>query len=65
MPNDEKKIPIPDTVGELIDFLKRFPKNTKLYTYKTEGYYDKSESNVLSMSYEYYENISTVDITFD
>lgn len=63
--NDEKKISIPGTVGALIDFLKRFPKDTTLYVYKTEGYYDGSESTVLSMSYEHYENIGSMSITFD
>ena len=65
MDNDEKKIAVPNTVGELIDFLKQFPENTTLYTYKTEGYYDRSESTVLSMSYEHYENIGSISITFD
>jgi hypothetical protein len=62
---DEKKIPVPNTVGELIDFLKQFPENTTLYTYKTEAYYGGSESNVLSMSYEYFENTGYMSITFD
>lgn len=63
--DDEKKISVPNTIGALIDFLKQFPKDTTLYTYKTEGYYDGSESTVLSMSYEYYENIGSMSITFD
>lgn len=62
---NEKKIPVPNTVGELIDFLKQFPENTALDVYKTEGYYDGSESTVLSMSYEHYENIGSMSITFD
>lgn len=62
---DEKKISVPNTVGELIDFLKQFPENTTLDTYKTEGYYDGSESTVFSMSYEYFENIGSMSITFD
>lgn len=63
--DDEKKIAVPNTVGELIYFLKQFPENTKLYTYKTEGYYGGSESTVLAMSYEYYENLGSMSITFD
>jgi hypothetical protein len=62
--DDERKISVPNTVGELIDFLKQFPKDTTLYAYKTEGYYDGSESTVLSMSYEHYESLGSMSITF-
>lgn len=62
---DGKKMPMPNTVGELIDFLKKFPKDTTLYAYKTEGYYDGSETAVLSMSYEHYEDIGSLSMTFD
>ena len=62
---DEKKIPVPNTVGELIEFLKQFPENTILDVYKTEGYYDRSESDVRGMSYVYYEGIANVSLTFD
>ena len=65
MDNDEKKIAVPVTVGELIDFLKQFPEKTTLNTYKTEGYYGGSESIVLGILYEYYENIGAMRITFD
>ena len=65
MDNEERKMSVPNTVGELIDFLKQFPKNTTLDIYKTEGYYDGSESTVLSMSYEHYESIGSMSITFD
>ena len=63
--DDEKKISIPNTVGELINFLKQFPENTTLDTYKTDEYYKGSESTVLSMAYEYFENIGSMSITFD
>jgi hypothetical protein len=63
--DNEKKISVPNTVGELIDFLKQFPKNTTLYTYKTEEYYDKSETMTSRMSYEYFENLGSMSITFD
>lgn len=33
MDNDEKKIAVPNTVGELIDFLKQFPENAVLNIY--------------------------------
>lgn len=62
---DGKKMSMPNTVGELIDFLKQFPKDTTLYAYKTEGYYDGSETTVLSMSYEHYEDIGSLSMTFD
>jgi hypothetical protein len=62
---NEKKIPVPNTVGELIDFLKQFPKDTTLDILKTEAYYDKSETTVLGMSYEHYDSLSSMSITFD
>ena len=54
---------IPDTVGELINFLKQFPENTLLGTYKTVEY--ERESSVCVMSYDYYERLGTMNITFD
>ena len=62
--DNETKISVPTTVGALIDFLKQFPKNTTLYTYKTDGYRGESESTVLSMSYEHYESLGSMSITF-
>lgn len=65
MDNEEIKISIPNTVGELINFLKQFPENTVLDIYKTEGYYGRSESTVFGMSYDYYESLGSMSITFD
>ena len=63
--DDEEKISMPKTVGELINFLKQFPKNTRLYTYKTEGCRNKIETTVLDLSYEQYETLGSMSITFD
>ena len=63
MDNREGKMPIPNTVGELINFLKQFPENTLLGTYKTVEY--ERESSVCIMSYDYYERLGTMNITFD
>ena len=63
MDNREGKMPIPNTVGELINFLKQFPENTLLCTYKTVEY--ERESSVCIMSYDYYERLGTMNITFD
>lgn len=65
MDDKETKIGVPTTVGELIEFLKQFPENTTLDTYKTEGYYDGSETIVTGMSYDYFENLGSIIITFD
>ena len=53
--DDEKKIPVPNTVGELIEFLEKFPKDTNLHTYKVEGYYCESETESYQMSVDYLE----------
>ncbi len=63
MDNREGKMSIPNTVGELINFLKQFPENTLLSTYKTVEY--ERESSVFDMSYEYYGRLGTMNITFD
>jgi hypothetical protein len=65
MDDKEITIAIPNTVGELIEFLKQFPENTTLDTYKTEAYYSKSETMTSRMSYEYFENLGSMSITFD
>lgn len=62
--DDEKKIPVPNTVGEMIKFLEKFPKNTSLHTYKEEGYYCVSETESYHMSVEYLENGEYLSITF-
>lgn len=62
--DDEKKIPVPNTVGELIEFLKKFPKTASLDIYKVESYYCESETESYHMSVEYLENIGNVSITF-
>ena len=63
MDNKEGFIYIPNTVGELINFLKQFPENTLLGTYKTVEY--ERESSVSGMTYEYYERLGSMNITFD
>lgn len=63
--DNKKKIPVPNTVGELIEFLKQFPENAVLDICKTEGYYDGSEFSVLSMSYEHNESLGVINVTFD
>lgn len=60
----EEKISVPNTVGELIEFLEKFPKNATLHTYKVEGYYGDSETESYQMSVDYLENIGNVNITF-
>ena len=62
--SDKKKIPVPNTVGKLIEILKKFPKNASLHTYKVEGYYGDSETESYHMSVDYLENIENVNITF-
>jgi hypothetical protein len=61
---NEEKIPIPNTVGELIEILEKFPKNASLHTYKVEGYYCESETESYHMSVDYLESIENVNITF-
>lgn len=61
--DDEKKIPVPNTVGELIEILEKFPKNASLSTYKVEGYYCESETQSYHMSVDYLENANYVCIT--
>lgn len=40
---DEKRVPIPETVGEMIEFLKKFPKDWKLDVYvKDDNAYEYS-----------------------
>ena len=63
MDNKKGKMSIPDTVGELINFLKQFPENTLLDTYKTVEY--ERESSVFGMTYEYYGSLGSMNITFD
>ena len=63
MGNKEGTMSIPNTVGELINFLKQFPENTLLDTYKTVEY--ERESSVCVMSYDYYGRLGTMNITFD
>lgn len=60
---DEEKIPIPNTVGELIKILEKFPKIATLRTYKVEGYYSDSETESCQMSVDYLETIGHVNIT--
>jgi hypothetical protein len=60
----EEKIPVPNTVGELIEILEKFPKNASLHTYKVEGYYGDSETESYQMSVDFLENIGNVNITF-
>ena len=62
--SDENKIPVPNTVGELIGILEKFPKDASLHTYKVEGYYNESETESYHMSVDYFENIGIVNITF-
>ena len=61
--SDENKIPVPNTVGELIEILEKFPKDASLHTYKVEGYYNESETESYFMSVEHFRNIETVVIT--
>ena len=61
---DGKKIPVPNTVGGLIEILEKLPKNTSLSTYRVEGYYGDSETESYHMSIDYFENIECVNITF-
>lgn len=62
--SDKKKIPVPNTVGELIEILEKFPKNATLHTYKVEGYYGDSETESYHMSVDCHETIENVNITF-
>lgn len=62
--DDEKKIPVPNTVGEMIKFLERFPKNASLSTYKVEGYYCESETESYHMSVEHLKYSNCVVLTF-
>ena len=61
---DEEKIPVPNTVGEMIKFLEKFPKTATLRTYKVEGHYCESETESYRMSVEYLEGANDVYITF-
>ena len=45
--NDEIYTPIPNTVGEMIDFLKRFPKDYKFDLY----YLDRCDSDYETSAY--------------
>ena len=63
MDNKEGFIYIPNTVGELIKFLKQFPENTLLRTYKTDEC--ERESSVFGITYNYYKRLGSMNITFD
>ena len=63
MYNKEGFIYIPNTVGELIKFLKQFPENTLLRTYKTDEC--ERESGVFGITYNYYKRLGSMNITFD
>ena len=59
------KMPIPDTVGEMIEFLKKFPKDRKLDIYYVEhldgGAY---ETSAYHMEFHELEDYGSVEITF-
>ena len=63
MDNKKGFIHIPNTVGELIKFLKQFPENTLLRTYKTDEC--ERESSVFGITYNYYKRLGSMNITFD
>ena len=63
MDNKEGFTYIPNTVGELIKFLKQFPENTLLRTYKTDEC--ERESSVFGITYNYYKRLGSMNITFD
>ena len=63
MDNKEVFIYMPNTVGELIKFLKQFPENTLLRTYKTDEC--ERESSVFGITYNYYKRLGSMNITFD
>ena len=63
MDNKEGFIYIPNTVGELIKFLKQFPENALLRTYKTDEC--ERESSVFGITYNYYKRLGSINITFD
>ena len=61
---DENKIPVPNTVGELIEILKKFPKDSSLHIYEVDGFYNENEIEFYKMSVKHLENIGIVNITF-
>ena len=53
--NDEIYNPIPDTVGEMIDFLKRFPKDYKFNLYYLERYEGSSDYETSAYHMKFHE----------
>ena len=63
--NDETYKPVPDTVGEMIEFLKRFPKDYKFdfyYLERCEGGSDY-ETSAYHMKFHELTNYGSLELT--
>ena len=65
MDDDKIKMPIPGTVGEMIEFLKKFPKDRKLDLYYIErnDYGSDYETSAYHMEVQELQNYGSVEIT--
>ena len=63
--DDKIKMPIPDTVGEMIEFLQKFPKDRKLDIYYVEGdYYGSAyETSAYHMEFQELKDYGSLEIT--
>jgi galactose-1-phosphate uridylyltransferase len=62
--NDETYIPIPNTVGEMIDFLKKFPKDYQLdLYYKHNCYGVDEETSAYNMKFHELTDYGSLELT--
>lgn len=62
---DKTKMPIPETVGEMIEFLQKFPKDRKLDLYYVDrgDYGSDYETQAYHMEFHELEHYGSVEIT--
>lgn len=65
MEDKKKEMPIPGTVGEMIEFLKKFPKDRTLDIYYVEhrDYGGDYETSAYHMEFQELEDYGSVEIT--
>lgn len=63
--DEKKKMPIPDTVGEMIEFLQKFPKDRKLDIYYVDrgDYGSDYETSAYHMEFQELKDYGSVEIT--
>ena len=64
MEDEKKEMPIPATVGEMIEFLKKFPKDRILDIYYVErDYGGEYETSAYRMKFEELKDYGSLEIT--